>query len=263
MPRDNSGVVTLPVGNPVVAGTAISADVANATNADLASMIEDSLSRSGKGGMNSPMQFGSGSDANPSITFTADTNTGFYLPADADIGVAINGSKIMDVIATGVSVAGNIDVSGNLNVVGVVNAVPYAVSAVSTGDTTALYINPAVLTTVTNLTVTLATKGRPVIVSLIADGTTNDSFVSVGLGAADAVSGEICILRDASIIYATRLGVTSTGSTTVSLDVAPGTISFLDTGATNASHTYTVQVKRISAGCTFLFQYCKLAAYGI
>ena len=51
MPRDASGNMTLPVGNPVVSGTAISSAVQNATMADLAAEIQDSLSRSGKGGM--------------------------------------------------------------------------------------------------------------------------------------------------------------------------------------------------------------------
>ena len=75
MPRDALGVVTLPVGNPVVSGTAISADVQNATVADHASMIEDSLSRSGKGGMNAAMKFADGAAATPSVTFTTEPTT--------------------------------------------------------------------------------------------------------------------------------------------------------------------------------------------
>jgi hypothetical protein len=135
MPRDALGVVTLPVGNPVVAGTAISADVANATTADLASMIEDSLSRSGKGGMNAPMQFADGAVATPSITFSSGTNAGFFyttLGGLLGVGVSIAGSlqafftaalsifyKPVQMNST-LDVTGNTTIGGNLTVTGTI-----------------------------------------------------------------------------------------------------------------------------------------------
>jgi hypothetical protein len=117
-PRANDGTVTLPVGNPVVAGTAISADVHNNTVADLASMIEDSLSRSGKGSMAAAMEFADGSDGTPSITFGSDKNSGFYRVGADNIGVTLGGSKKVDFLTTGMSVAGNGYFSGDVQVIG-------------------------------------------------------------------------------------------------------------------------------------------------
>jgi len=51
MPRDASGNMTLPAGNPVVSHSTASSTAQNQTLADLAAEIQDSLSRSGKGGM--------------------------------------------------------------------------------------------------------------------------------------------------------------------------------------------------------------------
>jgi hypothetical protein len=195
MPRASDGTVTLPVGNPVVAGTAISADVANATNADLASMIEDSLSRSGKGGMNAPMQFANGSAANPSIAFTSDPDTGVYLPAAGDIGFVANGVKTLDVLATGVVVAGDSYVSGNSRVIGTLQ-VDGTVTATGgfVGITRANVPTPAYIQSsscagftsntvgpkdVTNFSITLATTGsRPVVIMVVPDGTNTYGYLS-------------------------------------------------------------------------------------
>jgi hypothetical protein len=130
MPRDALGVVTLPVGNPVVSGTAISADVQNATVADLASMIEDSLSRSGKGGMNAAMKFADGTAAAPAVTFTTETNTGIFRSAGL-LGLAVVGvvrAAFTSVLArfytpvqmdSTLTVAGAATVTGTLGVTGV------------------------------------------------------------------------------------------------------------------------------------------------
>ena len=59
MPRDGSGVYTLPSGNPVVDGTTIEAAWANSTMADLANEITGSLPRNGVAPMSGALAMGS------------------------------------------------------------------------------------------------------------------------------------------------------------------------------------------------------------
>jgi hypothetical protein len=58
MSRDASGQFNLAPGNPVITGTIIETQWANPTLADIAAGLTDSLSRSGKGGMNAPLAMG-------------------------------------------------------------------------------------------------------------------------------------------------------------------------------------------------------------
>jgi hypothetical protein len=55
MPRNSSGVYTLPAGNPVVDGTIIETTWANPTMDDIASALTGSLPRNGSAGMNGPL----------------------------------------------------------------------------------------------------------------------------------------------------------------------------------------------------------------
>ncbi|NBS93980.1 MAG: hypothetical protein EBT27_09690, partial [Betaproteobacteria bacterium] len=65
MPRNASGVYTLPIGNPVVPGTTIQASWANTTMEDLANEVTNSLSRTGAGGMLAPFRLADGSITTP------------------------------------------------------------------------------------------------------------------------------------------------------------------------------------------------------
>jgi hypothetical protein len=78
MPRDASGNMTLPAGNPVVTHTTASSSVMNATLTDIASEMTDSLSRSGKGAMLVPLPFADGTEAAPGITFDSELTSGLY-----------------------------------------------------------------------------------------------------------------------------------------------------------------------------------------
>lgn len=91
MPRDGSGIYTLPAGNPVVTGTTIDVSWANPTMADVAAELQDSLSRSGKGGMLVSFQNASGTVSNPGITWAAETASGFYRAATNDMRAVIAG----------------------------------------------------------------------------------------------------------------------------------------------------------------------------
>ena len=62
------------------------------------------------------VEFGDGTVSAPSISFASDTNTGLYRIGADNLGVAVNGTKIIDVATTGVSVAGAIGSTGNYTI---------------------------------------------------------------------------------------------------------------------------------------------------
>jgi len=94
MPRNSSGVYTLPDSNPVVPDTFIETDWANPTLADIAQALSDSLDRNGRGNMLAPFKFTDGSEAAPSISFGSEPTSGFYRPANRVVAVAISGAEV-------------------------------------------------------------------------------------------------------------------------------------------------------------------------
>lgn len=99
--RNNSGVYSLPSGNPVVAGTTIQPSWANNTLSDISTEITNSLDRAGRGAMTAPLQCSSGTAANPSLTFSAGPTDGWYRVGAHDVGMSINGAQIADWQSTG------------------------------------------------------------------------------------------------------------------------------------------------------------------
>ena len=95
MPRDASGNYTLPSGNPVVVGTTIDASWGNGLGNDLVTVLTDSLSRSGDGGMLVAFKNASGLVSAPGITWVSEPTSGFYLNTTNDMRVCIAGSDRM------------------------------------------------------------------------------------------------------------------------------------------------------------------------
>lgn len=93
--RNSSGTYSLPTGNPVTTGTAISSTVHNNTMSDIATELTDSLSRSNKGPMLAPLELMSGADscASPALTWDGDEN----------LGVMRSGADTMEFCAAGTS----------------------------------------------------------------------------------------------------------------------------------------------------------------
>lgn len=116
MSRNASGTYSLPAGNPVVTGTAISSATHNNTMSDVGTEITDSLSRSGKGPMLAPLEATDGSAAAPSITFDSDTDTGLYRIGANNLGVALNGVKAVDIGTAATAITGTLTTSGALTV---------------------------------------------------------------------------------------------------------------------------------------------------
>jgi hypothetical protein len=94
MPRDGSGNYSLPLAD-VTPGTIITATWANTTMNDVEAAMQDSLSRSGQGGMEAPLRFVNGVAGAPGISWVNDTSTGFYLHTPLEMRASVNSADVM------------------------------------------------------------------------------------------------------------------------------------------------------------------------
>jgi len=126
MPRNGSGVYTLPAGNPVEAGTLIEASWANSTLEDLGNEITDSLSRTGEGGMLAPFRLADGTLGAPGVAWLNEPSTGFYRAGTGEMWGVVQGAQILQYTANGILIPsgktltaqGNVTVGGTLSVTG-------------------------------------------------------------------------------------------------------------------------------------------------
>jgi len=104
MPRNASGIYTLPASNPVVSNTPIETSWANPTLADIGAEITNSLDRQGRGGMLVPFKNIDGTVALPGMTFTNEPGMGFFRASAGDMQATIAGVPQMRWQSSGVSV---------------------------------------------------------------------------------------------------------------------------------------------------------------
>lgn len=103
MPRNGTGTYSLPQ-PPFVAGTVISSAAVNSDFSDIAIALTGSLPRDGQAGMTGAFKAADGSSIAPSITFSNQTNTGFFRPADDEIGIIIDGVELGTFSSSGLNV---------------------------------------------------------------------------------------------------------------------------------------------------------------
>lgn len=92
MPRDANGNYTLPAGNPVATDTLIASGWANNTMGDLGTEMQDSLSRSGKGGFTAPVGIVDKSGSVPGLNFISEPTSGFKREGAGDLRVQVQGT---------------------------------------------------------------------------------------------------------------------------------------------------------------------------
>lgn len=129
----------------------------------------------------------------------------------------------------------------------------YTLSGSSGNFTSPGTTNPPVFDTIPNLSVTITTTGRPVFLQLQSDGSGQQSYIAA-------------ISPNASIVRITRDGteiatmdVIASGNLT-GQSYPPSVVSFIDTGATAATHTYLAQYSD-NPGATIQVQFTRLIAY--
>ncbi len=104
MPRDGSGVYTLPAGNPVVVDTIISTDWANPTMSDIAAQLNNVYTRDGVLGPTGPFKIVDGTVNAPGIAWNSEPGLGWFRPSASVIHTAAQGAittKLDAAIATG------------------------------------------------------------------------------------------------------------------------------------------------------------------
>ena len=88
MPRDGSGNYTLPVGNPVVTDTIIASDWANDTMEDVATQLNNVLTRDGVLGPLAAFKLIDGTAAVPALAFNSEPGLGLYRVNTSIMGFA-------------------------------------------------------------------------------------------------------------------------------------------------------------------------------
>jgi len=203
MPRNSSGVYTLPTGNPVTAGTTIDASWANTTLSDLANEITNSLDRNGNGGMLAAFRFSDGTLTAPGMSWLNETNTGFYRSGTGVMWGVVQGVQILQYTINGITVPagktltalGNASVSGTLGVTGVLTATGGVVGNV-TGNVSG---------TAANVTGTVAVANG-------GTGGTTAATARTGLGAT-TVGANLFTLTNPSAITFPRINADNSVST--------------------------------------------------
>lgn len=111
MSRNGSGTFT--VVNTFNSGDTITASSHNANWSDLATEMTNSVAADGQTTMTGPLKAANGSVSSPAVTFASDTDTGMYRIGANNIGVGVNGAKVLDVSTTGLNVVGAVQQNGD------------------------------------------------------------------------------------------------------------------------------------------------------
>ena len=102
MPRNASGVYTLPPTNPVVPFTTIATSWANPTMSDIATALTDSLDRNGRGGMLAPFKIFDGTISAPGLGFLNEPNLGICRTSAGLMSFVSGGQTLLQVNPSGV-----------------------------------------------------------------------------------------------------------------------------------------------------------------
>ncbi len=121
MPRNSSGTYSLYTpGNPVVTNTVISSTWANNSLADIASALTDSLSRTGDGGMQAPLELDNGAIGAPGLTWASETTSGLYRASAGNFRFSVSAADVFTLTGGGLIVGA---ATGGAQGVGTINAV--------------------------------------------------------------------------------------------------------------------------------------------
>ena len=99
MPRNTSGVYSLPPSNPVVPYTTIATSWANPTMNDIGQALTDSLDRTGRGGMLAPFKIFDGGINAPGLAFTNEPTLGVWRSGTGQMELVNTGKNILSVYA--------------------------------------------------------------------------------------------------------------------------------------------------------------------
>ena len=114
MARNGSG--TYSIVNTFVAGNTITAAGHNQNWTDAGAEITNSLALDGQSTMTGQLKAANGTVSLPGYTFGADLDSGWYRIGANNLGLALNGAKVVDYGTAGVAVTGTFSSSGAMTV---------------------------------------------------------------------------------------------------------------------------------------------------
>jgi hypothetical protein len=115
-------------------------------------------------------------------------------------------------------------------------------------------------TDVTNLTVTITTKGGPVFLTMVSDGSTSDSVITVVCQASGSTTARLRFYRSTTQLNSFTIGENS-GPYPSNISFPPSAFVHIDTPAAG-THTYKIRTNTSSTANTGIsFTRCVLVAY--
>ena len=223
MARNGSGSYSPPSNtwNPAVPETAILSDDWNATLADLATALTQSLASDGQTPASAVIPFAQGIRVSdglitaPSISVIGDTDTGFYFPAANSATLVCGGAAVLSATSSGVTFplgvtfAGNQTVTGNLTVNGnttLGNAGADTLTVVATGTFTGNQTFNGTATFTSTVTVPDASFANAKLATVATN--TIKGRVTAGTGAVEDLTG-----AQATTILSAVVGDSGSGGT--------------------------------------------------
>ena len=223
MARNGSGSYSPPSNtwNPAVPETAILSDDWNATLADLATALTQSLASDGQTPASAVIPFAQGIRVSdglitaPSISVIGDTDTGFYFPAANSATLVCGGAAVLSATSSGVTFplgvtfAGNQTVTGNLTVNGnttLGNAGADTLTVVATGTFTGNQTFTGTATFTSTVTVPDASFANAKLATVATN--TIKGRVTAGTGAVEDLTG-----AQATTILSAVVGDSGSGGT--------------------------------------------------
>ncbi len=98
MPYNGSG--TFSTTTSFVADTTISSDDMNTLLNDIASGLTNAMTKDGQSGATGQIKLSSGTVAAPGLAFASETGTGLYRIGGSNVGIALSGTKYVDISTT-------------------------------------------------------------------------------------------------------------------------------------------------------------------
>lgn len=176
-------------------------------------MVDQVNNLTGNGTAGSNVKLSNGTVALPSLSFYSDTDTGIYRIGANNIGVGVNGAKVLDIGTTGLGITGLLTTTGPITITSS-SALALAVGRQG-GTNPAFRVDANTASSLTGLRVTAAGTGAGVAVAVVETGGTNNNLTIDAMG-----SGTI------------TLGGTSTGN--IVLTRATTGLSYSGTGLLTA-----------------------------